>query len=117
VRVPQRLTGTSALHGHASWACISALAVAGLVMMAAPAAGLPPNPERANKSRTCAEALERLSEAERGSPLVSEQENEEILKQARAVVAQLCSENNGAPCPTPAAAAPQPLDNVPFGKN
>jgi hypothetical protein len=55
---------------------------------------LPPNPERPNESKTCAEAEARLREAELGSPLVSKQENEKILEQARAVAAELCSKDN-----------------------
>ena len=52
---------------------------------------LPPNPERPNDAKTCAEAEARLREAELGSPLISKQENEEILEQARAVAAELCT--------------------------
>lgn len=53
---------------------------------------LPPNPERPNNAKTCAEAMARLLEAEQGSPLVSRQQNAEILEQARAVAAKLCPE-------------------------
>ena len=62
---------------------------------------LPPNPERPNDAKTCAEAEARLREAELGSPLISKQENEEILEQARAVAAELCTKkSDDTPCAT-----------------
>jgi len=86
--------------GASSWPRICALAACLLLLAAGPAMSLPPNPERPNEAKTCAEAQERLREAELGSPLVSKQENAAILEQARAVVARLCSEDSSSPCPS-----------------
>ena len=60
------------------------------LVLAGPAMSLPPDPERPMNATTCAEAQARLHEAELGSPLVPAERNEELLAQAREIVARLC---------------------------
>jgi hypothetical protein len=68
-----------------------AFAAGMLLYAAAPAMSLPPNPQRPNTSTTCAEAQERVVQAERGSSLISAHENAEVLRQASEVAARLCA--------------------------
>lgn len=68
-------------------ACIAAMP-GGLFLKQAMA--FPRNPERPMNATTCEEAMARLREAERGSPLVSAQTNREILAKARKIAIRLC---------------------------
>jgi len=69
------------------------LSAAMLAFAAGTAAGqaMPPDPERPNNSRTCEEAMERVREAQRGSPLVSAERNRELLQEAIKVAERLCA--------------------------
>lgn len=51
---------------------------------------VPRNPERPFNAKTCEEAMARLREAERGSPLVSKRRNTQLVAQAQAQVEKLC---------------------------
>lgn len=64
----------------------------GLARGLSPAAGLalPPDPQRPFDARTCEEAMARYREAQAGSPLISDEENAEVLARARVQVYRLC---------------------------
>jgi hypothetical protein len=51
---------------------------------------LPPDPQRAFDAATCEEARVRHAEALAGSPLISQEENAEVLVLAEAQLARLC---------------------------
>ncbi|MEC5322338.1 hypothetical protein VSX60_03665 [Aurantimonas sp. A3-2-R12] len=51
----------------------------------------PPNPERPFMSRTCLEALTRLRESAKGSPLIDPQENQAVLMKAIDHAIAVCS--------------------------
>ncbi|MEF2548433.1 hypothetical protein VQ045_14810 [Aurantimonas sp. E1-2-R+4] len=51
----------------------------------------PPNPDRPFRARTCVEALTRLREAARGSPLIDPQENQAVLMKAIDQAIAVCS--------------------------
>jgi hypothetical protein len=54
---------------------------------------MPRNPERPMRATNCEEAEDRLQEAEKGSPLVSQRENRDILARAKAQVERMCRDN------------------------
>lgn len=52
---------------------------------------LPQNPERPFAARTCEEARARYSEAQNFSPLISHDENTQVLEKARQQMERLCA--------------------------
>lgn len=60
--------------------------------MTTTAGAMPPNPERLTHATSCREALQNIRLAAAGSPLVSAEENREILEKAIAEAERLCGE-------------------------
>lgn len=57
------------------------------------AQAVPPDPQRPFDAKSCKEALMRLEEAQQGSPLISPEENREVLRKAVEQVLRLCKNN------------------------
>lgn len=51
---------------------------------------LPPDPQRPIHAATCAEALDRVEEAASGSPLISSEENKDMLRLVLKRARELC---------------------------
>lgn len=70
---------------------VRAIVSAALLSAVASAAfAVPAAPDRPLVAQTCAVAMTRLVEAQAGSPLISADEQAQILRMARADVARLC---------------------------
>lgn len=76
----------------ANW-LIAAFAVLGC--FAGSATAMPADPERPLAVQTCTEAQARLTEAQVGSPLLSPDEQTQVLQQALTQAARLCSGEQG----------------------
>lgn len=92
---------------------ITAIAIASVYSpFAFSAHALPANPERPLASQTCDVAQMRLAEAQTGSPLISADEQAQVLRVARADVVRLCGADQidglppGGVSPTPDPAPP-----------
>ncbi|MBY4892750.1 hypothetical protein KUL25_08235 [Rhodobacteraceae bacterium N5(2021)] len=60
--------------------------------LAGPALAVPADPNRPLAAQTCAEAQARLDEAREGSPLLSPEEQAEVLRTALADAERLCGD-------------------------
>lgn len=69
--------------------CMAVPILAGSVTSMAQA--VPPDPQRPFDAKNCKEALMRLKEAQQGSPLISPEENMEVLRKAVEQVLRLCN--------------------------
>jgi len=71
-----------------SFPCLFAVA---LMISTSSASGLPPNPQREMNASTCKEAKAQLEEARTGNSLISQKENEEVVRKAMDQVEHLCN--------------------------